>query len=241
MRSRSLCILLFCIAMSLPKMVIGQSREVVFLPERIAAPEGAKKLGSISVGNNATATSCDYEAIVAEAKEKAAAMGGNVVKVTSLAAPTFISKCYKVKADVYSATQLPECKKSEPAVTAPQAAANNAVIRFYRLKDTLALMPSYDVHLNNDSVVYRARSRSQEQIVLAAPCSITLWAHTERRAELKLTLEPGKQYYVRCGLVKGEIRMLPVLESVDEQTGAKEFKKDEHRGTSDVHFLKQVH
>ena len=52
----------------------AQADSIVVLPMKIKVPDGANKLGSFTLGNNATETNCDYEALIHAAKEKAGKM-----------------------------------------------------------------------------------------------------------------------------------------------------------------------
>ena len=216
---------------------------VIVLPIKIAVPENAKKLGTIRAGNNATKTTCDYEEVVRSAKEKAKAMGGNIVKITKLIDPAFISKCYSIDADVYHVDELPDYHLKTTGDNNVSTANNTyALLYIYRLKDTIALVSSHEVHLDNDSVICTVKGKSRDSVKIYKEGEITLWSKIEKRQELKLNVKPGGSYYIRCGLVKGEIRMIPVLELVDEKTGKAEYdhlkkgKKD-----MDVKYLQQVH
>jgi len=216
---------------------------IIVLPVKIAAPADAKKLGNIKVGNNAVKTRCDYEEMVKLAKEKARAMGGNIVKITKLLEPAFISKCYKIEADVYHADKLPvyDVKRANENKATP-ANNNYAVLYIYRLPDTLALITPYKLHLNDDSVISIVKSKSADSAIINKEGMITLWAETGKRTELKLDVKSGQAYYIRCGLQKGEIRMIPVLQLMDNDTGAEEYGKLKKRKKDiGVNYLYQIH
>ena len=218
---------------------------ILVIPIKMQLPENAKKIGSIKVGNNSTAAHCDYEAVLQNAKMEAMALGGNLIKITHLIPPVFISKCYKIKADVYYSKSLDsfiakrEAKKNEKI---EPINSSTAILYLYRLKDTIAFGIGYSIHLNNDSVIAQVRSKSFDSVLLYTPGLNKIWAKTENKVTLNINTKPGEKYYVRCGLIKGEIRMLPVLELVDEKTGAmqlsqlKGLKKD-----MDIRYLNQIH
>ncbi len=214
---------------------------IVVLPLNATLPADAAKLGSLKEGNNAVSTDCNYEGMIMAAKEKARAMGGNIVKITRVVEPAFISKCYKITADVYHTDKLPAHNTN----TTREAKANNpkcATLYIYRLRDTLALITPYNIHLNDDSVICVAKSRSRDSVNLYKEGATTLWAKTEKRAELKLDVKFGSVYYIRCGLQKGEIRMLPVMQLMDITTGSEEYDhlKKKKRKTN-VNYLYQIH
>ena len=217
----------------------AQADSIVVLPMKIKVPDGANKLGSFTLGNNATETNCDYEALIHAAKEKAGKMGGNIVKITELIDPAFISKCYKIKADVYHVAQLPQYKSTN--ADAPLN-TSYATLYFYRLKDTMAFVTAYNGHMNGDSIVCKVRSRSRDSVNVYSDGPVMLWAATERRTEVKIDVKTGNKYYIRCGLRKGEIRMVPVLELVNNEMGKTEYEQERnHKKNMGVEYLQQVH
>ena len=214
---------------------------VIVLPLKIAAPANAKKLGTIKAGNNATTSKCDYVAVIADAKRKAAKMGGNMVKITELISPAFVGKCYKIQADVYTIHPLPQQLVQKPVITEPTDSNAYARLYIYRLRDSLALEPTYSVHMNKDSVICRVSSRSRNEVRVYTTGKITLWAETEGRRELTLDIKPGEVYYIRCGLAPGEVRMVPVLELVDKASGAAQYGPTGGKKNGDVNYLQQIH
>ena len=217
---------------------------IIVLPVTMAAPADARKLGSIKAGNNATATDCDYVELILSAKAKARKMGGNLVKITQLVAPAFISKCYKIEADVYFVKDMPGYKPAQPekSINADKLNPGYALLCIYRLADTLALEASYNLHLDNDSVICRIKSKSRDSVKIYRQGTINLWAETEKRTDLKLDVKNGEVYYIRCGLGKGEIRMIPALELMNKETGAKEFEKGgKKKKINEVRYLYDIH
>ena len=203
-----------------------------------------KKLGTIKSGDNAFTTTCDYIGTINDAKEQAKNMGGNLVKITQLIAPTFISKCYKIQADVYLSTNLssysaPLYDNKGPLDTGTMT---YPTLYIYRLRDTLALEPSYSLHLNNDSVIARLKSKSHAVVKLTANSVAILWASTESRAEVKLDAQAGHTYYLRCGMIHGELRLTPSLQLVDNATGAYEYDKLSKKSNNPgLEYLRQIH
>ena len=217
---------------------------IVVLPVKIAPPANAEKLGTIRAGNNATETHCNYEQVLREAKDKARGMGGNVVKITELEPPAFISKCYRIKADVYSAGTFRDSVMKTITTTVGQnsVSAKHATLYIYRLKDTIMLATSYHLHLNNDSVICNVRSRSRDSVCIYTEGPLTLWAKNEEKRELKLDVKFGESYYIRCGLVKGGLRMIPVIELTDKATGEAEYRNGgKQKKDMGVKYLQEIH
>ena len=219
---------------------------MLVLPEKDTLPPTAVKLGSSKSGNNATATHCDYEALILELKAKAAALGGNLVKITKLEPPVFISKCYKVDADVYKIDVLPNYDLRDNTSewdTSIRADTESAIIYLYRMKDTLALEPPYKVYLDDTIAIGRMHANSRTYIKTKIQGDVTLDAKIEKKVELKLSIRHGEQYYIRCGLKNGEFTRQPMLELMDNATGEAEYnaKKEKHKKDVDVKYLEQAH
>ena len=82
---------------------------------------------------------------------------------------------------------------------------------------------SYDVKIN-DSVVTQARNNWAEEIVIPATGEVVIWASTENRAELKLILQAGYHYYIRCGMKYGIMVGRPKLEIVEPSVAKAEIE-----------------
>ena len=226
--------------------LFAQNKEdsVISLPLKMAVPENAIKKGSIKVGNNATETHCDYEEVIAEAKEKAKKMGGNIVKITALIPPAFISKCYKIEADVYYCPDLPQSilQERKNSMSQPENSKNYVELYVYRLIDTIMLSPTYYLHLNKDTVLCLVKNKSRDSIRVYSEGPITLWAKTMHKESLKLDTKFGEAYYIRCGLSGTELNTTPVIEQVDKKTGAEQFatggRKNKEQGPK---YLEEVH
>ena len=226
--------------------VFAQSREdsIVVLPLKMTVPANANKIGNIKLGNNATQIHCDYEEIITSAKKQAIEMGGNIVKITELIPPAFVSKCYKIKADVYYSNKLPDSllKHVTPIQKTGMKEVNYATLYIYRLPDTIMLATSYNIHLNDDSVICTVKSRSRDSVKIYKEGPQILWAKTEQREELKLNIRFGEVYYIRCGLKDGQIRKTPVMELIDETTGKLEYAKGKSgKKDQSVRYLQEIH
>lgn len=212
-----------------------------FLPQAATLPADARKIGSIKLGNNGTAVHCDYEKRVAEAKAEAHKMGGNIVQVTELIAPSFISKCYKIKADVYYAPSLTSLASPSKRTSAAVPGQPYALLCVYRLADTIALAASYKLHISGDSTIHYIKSKCRDSVRIYESGPVMLWAETEKRKELTLDVRTGTTYYIRCGLEMGEFRGVPVIELVARPLGEAEFGPGKSARELDISYLQQIH
>lgn len=77
----------------------GTHVEIIGLGQQV--PDGAKLLGSISVGDSGFTTQCSYQEVVRDAINMARNMGGNVLQITEHKEPDIWTSCHRIKADVY--------------------------------------------------------------------------------------------------------------------------------------------
>jgi hypothetical protein len=80
----------------------------------------------------------------------------------------------------------------------------------------------YDVRLG-EQTLYRARNNSGTTVTVSGAGTVALWARTEQRVDLPLAVEPGGEYWVRCGMRMGAFVGRPTLEAVDAATGRAEM------------------
>jgi len=226
--------------------LFAQSEEdsIITLPVKMQVSANAVKKGSIKVGNNATETHCDYEELITEAKQKAKDMGGNIVKITALVPPAFVSKCYRIEADVYYDSKFRDSllQNKTKNTAQPENVKDYALLYIYRLADTSMLAPAYNLHLNDQSVICVVKKRSGNEVKIYKEGPLTLWAKTMHRSELKMDVKFGQTYYLRCGLTGGELNTTPLIEQVDKKTGESEYAKGKKiNKNEDLKYLQEMH
>lgn len=77
----------------------GTQVEIIGLGQKV--PNGAKLLGSISVGDSGFTTQCSYQEVIRDAINMSRNMGGNVLQITEHKEPNIWCDCHRIKADVY--------------------------------------------------------------------------------------------------------------------------------------------
>jgi len=202
--------------------------KVVVLPINIQVPANAKKLGTIKLGNNSTQLHCTYDDIIASAKQRAQAIGGNIVKITELITPVFVGKCYKIKADILYAPVLPEYKISNESttdaiITQLSDTDHFALLYVYRLKDTVTFQPGYNLYMN-DSAICHVRNRSKTALKLYKEGPTVFSAATEYKVSTTVNVKFGKVYFLRCGTIMGSITQVPHLEQVPYDKAIAEYE-----------------
>ncbi|MCL2311287.1 MAG: DUF2846 domain-containing protein [Firmicutes bacterium] len=107
-------------------------------------------------------------------------------------------------------------------VSYSQASAVPAVLHIYRRNSHTGALVEYDLYVNDKSIC-RVKNKWKQSFDIYEEGVITLWASTEVRVELPIKIEPGKEYYIRCGISVGTFVGHPKLELVPEEIGKAEI------------------
>ena len=97
-----------------------------------------------------------------------------------------------------------------------------ATLYVFRQKNLVGSLVSYELHVN-DSAVCRIKNNSKYVIHLDKPGEVELWARTEQKASVKINVELGKAYYLKCGVKTGLIEGRPELELTLPSQGGLDF------------------
>ena len=187
------------------------------------APADGAFVGVLEVGDSGFSMDCDYQTVILKAKEQARTMGGNLVKITDHKKPNFFSTCHRIRANVYL---MQEDSPYMPThqVTIDQALLEEdcAILYFYRERNSAGSLVGYNVWIGDD-VVWRASNNRKEWVKVKAVGMTMIRAKTESERKLEIDIQPGRHYYIRCGVGMGVMVGRPSLELVDERTGKFEF------------------
>lgn len=179
-----------------------------------------KDIGSVKVGDGGFSSNCDYETVIAAAKEEARKNGGNVVYIEEHKTPDFWSTCHRIKAKILL-VNIDSLVVANTGYKSSIEGEDYALLYVYRPGGAGALI-NYDLRLG-DSVICKVKSNSAEVIKITKKGMNTLWAKTETKVEIPITIEFGKEYYISCGLKMGVMVGRPVIKIVTQATGQKEF------------------
>lgn len=207
---------------------LPDSTMVVILQENEPIVGKAKPLGTIKIADGGFKVNCGYDRTMEEARQKARALGANVIKITSLKPPDAWSTCYRLKGDVFFVedinglvSQKRNAAEAEIKAMMPDT-ASYALLCVYRPKSGYGWALEYNLHVN-DSTVCRVKNGEKYLIKMYNTGKTRIWARTESKAEVTADVQPGRVYFVRCSAIMGAIVGRPKLKLVDEQTGTQEF------------------
>lgn len=184
---------------------LNEDAAVLVLDINKALPDGCRKIGNLKA--DAGGAECHYSTVIANAKDQARKMGGNIVKITRYWEPGIGNPCYRIKADVFFSANADQLVAADQATKDSLHRAkfgdhpDYAILYAYRPSGVGPLI-GYNLHLE-DSVICRMKNNSKYEIRLYKEGPTTLWARTETKASIPLTVKFGEEYYLKCTLQMG--------------------------------------
>jgi|GEM_PF-4839292 len=103
---------------------------------------------------------------------------------------------------------------------------NYAIFYIYRPKSRKISFASFTININ-DSAVCKIHSNKRYTVKVYQPGAAVIWARSESKSTLTMTIEPGKAYYLKCKVKKGFAGEIPDLVLMDPAVGAEEFDEAE--------------
>jgi hypothetical protein len=103
-----------------------------------------------------------------------------------------------------------------------QPDGNSALLHFYRPKSMVGAAISYNVKMD-DEQLFRAKNSSRQTVRVTRSGLQTIRAKTESKSEIRIDIEPGKEYYIRCDMKMGAFVGRPSIKLMDNITGKAEY------------------
>ena len=208
------------ISKSYPVLNYDDKVEVIGVGE--VEPKNAEILGQVKIGDTGFSTKCDYDIVINKAKLEARKVGGNAIKIINHRPPSPMgSTCHRITAKILN---IEDIDNYQPATEEEETLldVDYAILNVYRYGGRGSLM-SYDLYLG-DSILCRVRNNFKTTLRIKKDGLNSLWAKTEKKAEVSIDVEIGKTYYLRCGVSIGVLVGRPQLELIDGKTGKTEFE-----------------
>lgn len=194
-------------------------QEVNVLNNEIPVPDNAVLLGMVKVGDNGFSRSNNYSDVIGNATEEARKVGGNLIQLTKHKHPDFWSTTHRIKANIYYVENLEELEEApeKPNYLTP----TTAILHIYRSNSMGALL-DLKLHLG-DKLLCIVKNNWKMSIPVTTDGLNTLWIKTEKKTELPIKIEFGKEYYIRCAVNMGIVTGRAQLELINNKTGKLEF------------------
>ena len=201
---------------------LAKDAEVLVLDMAAPMPENAGVIGQIKIGDTGfTTKNGNYAAVLNIAKDEARKAGSNVVKITEHKSPDMLSSMHRIKAVILRVDDLSVLSDDISDVEI-STHPDYAVIYFYRESGAGALV-SYDVYVG-DTKVYRSRPNTNAEVKLYEEGDVEVWAKTEAKEVLPLTIRKCSDYFVRTSVSAGIMIGRPRMEIVSDKAGREEYE-----------------
>lgn len=179
-------------------------------------PANSVHVGDLKIGdkgytlNNQYTIDCSYEVVLKTAKKMARGSGANFIQITEVTEPTVLSTCYRIKARMYrnlDPQAIAEIKEvqNEKNKSRLSKDADFAVIHFYRPKNINGFLLSFDIKLEDGTVIGKMKNNSYFTHETKNFGQHTFWAETHVSGVMKtdgvtLDMKAGEEYFIRCGV-----------------------------------------
>jgi hypothetical protein len=181
-------------------------------------PSGAVKIGEMNYGGDMFSEHCTYEDNLYQAKEEAKKEGGNAIKIIkSSKSASLANSCHKLTVLFLKINEI----VSIDTLTKSQPKYDYAILYVYR-PTAYGFLIEYKLNLG-DTVLCKVKAKSCFRFIIKTMGVDTLWAKTEDKAILPINIEPGKEYFLNCGLSYGLFVGRPALELVDNSVGFEDY------------------
>ena len=186
-----------------------------------ALPEKEYGVGRVYVNARSAEHNVSYEEIIKLGQQEARKMGANVLKIEKHYRPDLNKPGHRIYATAY---YIEDFKPEEYRIEEPiYEDWDHALIFVYR-PHGYGYAIGYNLFLDDEKVM-RVKNRSASVIKVKDFGEHTLWAKTEKRKEVKINIEKGKTYYLRCGVGMGILVGVPTMELVEWSDGKYEYDK----------------
>jgi hypothetical protein len=208
---------------------LGNSEQIFVLEKNENLPDNSEYIGDIKIGDSGFSTDCGYNKVVADATNSARNAGANIVKITEVKEPSiFSSSCYRIKAKIYrnlnteSLSTIIHKRDFKNKSRLPEN-SDYALIHFYRPSSGGGALLGYKIKDANDSIVGRLRNGEKFIYKTKKFGNQSFYGALETKEELKINIEKGKEYFVRCSVNMGVVLGRPEIGLIENYIGMKEY------------------
>ncbi len=205
--------------------------DVIFVLEGSEeVPNNSTFVGDIKIGDSGFSTDCGYNTVMEKAKQTAQKAGANIIQITEMQEPNMASTCYRIKAKLYrnsheaDLSAFLDTRRANNKSRLPED-ADYAMIYFYRPPSYVGSLIGFKIRLDDKTEIGRVRNGEKFAYKTSLTGNQTFWAVTESPSSIKINIEKGHEYFVRCSITMGVMVGRPKLELVKNQVGIHEYDK----------------
>jgi hypothetical protein len=208
---------------------LNDENQIIVLEKEDVLPNNSEFIGDIKIGDSGFTTDCGYNKVVADATNAARNSGANILQITEVKEPNFFgSSCYRIKAKIYrnlnteSLASILEKRNLKNKSRLPDE-SDYALIHFYRPNLGAGALLGYKIKDVNDSIVGRLRNGEKFIYKTKKLGSQSFFGSLETKEEVKINIEKGKEYFVRCSVNMGIVLGRPEINLIENYIGMKEY------------------
>lgn len=203
--------------------------QMIVLEKGDVLPNNSEFIGDIKIGDSGFTTDCGYNKVVSDATNSAKSAGANIIQIIEVKKPSVLgSTCYRIKAKVYrnlnaeSLASISETRNLKNKSRLPQD-ADYALIHFYRPSSGAGALLGYKIKDANDSIVGRLRNNEKFVYKTKKFGLQSFYGTLETNEEIKINVEKGKEYFIRCSVNMGVVIGRPEIGLIENYIGMKEY------------------
>lgn len=210
---------------------LEDDNKVIVLQNDDVLPANSELIGDIKIGDSGFTLNCGYNKVLADAKTAAKNAGANLLQIIQVKKPTALgSSCYRIKAKIYRNTDLealaPLNKKLElKNKSRLPVDSDYALIHFYRPQSAMGAFLGYKIKNEQDSIIGRLRNGEKFIFKTQTFGPQVFYGALETSEEIKINIEKGKEYFVRCAVTMGVVIGRPEIYIIENNVGIKEFER----------------
>ena len=208
---------------------LNDENQILVLEKTELVPINSEFIGDIKIGDSGFTTDCGYNKVIADATNSARNAGANIIQITEIKKPTSLgSTCYRIKAKIYrnlnteSLLNIVNKRNLKNNSRLPED-SDYALIHFYRPTSALGALLGYKINNANDSIVGRLRNGEKFIYKTKKFGNQSFYGTLETKEVVKINVEKGKEYFVRCSVNMGIVLGRPEINLMENYIGMKEY------------------
>jgi len=208
---------------------IEESEEVYFFLEDDLVSDSWKHVADLKVKNGMLSENCTLPFVLESAEKVSRAKGGNVVLIEKIKSPNGLKYCYEIKGQIYKVDDPVELvelisRNLNQNKGVLNGSEEYALIHFYRSKNFAGSAIKWRIRENGE-LVTKLKHNSYYTLKTTDFGTREFNIHSEVTENVDLDVEPGKEYFVNCGIKKGKFKGRPAMSHVDNWLGIRELNK----------------
>ncbi|PSL23847.1 hypothetical protein [Dyadobacter jiangsuensis] len=207
---------------------LADSVHVYTLQPDESVPEKSEFVRDIVMGASLFSNNCGYKNLMNYARFQAKQSGANVIHFTEIKRPALGNGCYHISARLYKnddAAQLGKLAGAQELANQSRLPkdADYAIVYFYRPKDFEGAAIGYNIKMDDQGTIGRASNGHQFQYKITSFGKHRFFGKTKKQDSVTLDIQKGQEYFVRCGVTKGNSISLPDMYVIENYVGIREL------------------